>query len=108
MQRTQARLASFRGYTPATEAELALPLYLASVILEDEVDEAEARLRKAVAALKDNSLLKVRCQMYLAILAKDSVLKEALESLLGSWRQAPLSAKQRAILEEFSQLRERP
>lgn len=108
LQRTQARLASFRGYTPATEAELALPLYMASVILEDEVDEAEARLRKAVAALKDNSLLKVRCQMYLAILAKDSTLFQKVESVLGSWRQAPLSAKQRDILEEYSILRERP
>ena len=108
VERTQGRIASFRGYTAATEAELALPLYMASVILEDGQDEAEARLRKAVAALKDNSLLKVRCQMYLAILAKDSALKEALESLLGSWRQAPLSAKQRDILEEYSQLRERP
>jgi hypothetical protein len=102
LQRTQARLASFRGYTPATEAELALPLYLASVILEDEVDEAEARLRKAVAALKDNSLLKVRCQLYLAVLSHDSALLSELDALFASWRQAPLSSNQRAILEEYS------
>lgn len=108
VERTQGRIASFRGYTPATEAELALPLYLASVILEDGQDEAEARLRKAVAALKDNSLLKVRCQMYLAILAKDSALKEALESIMASWRREPLSLKQRAIIEEYELLRERP
>ena len=31
--RTQARLLTFRGYTPATEAELALPLYLADFAL---------------------------------------------------------------------------
>ncbi len=33
LRRTQARLLTFRGYTPATEAELALPLYLADFAL---------------------------------------------------------------------------
>ncbi len=35
LRRTQARLLTFRGYTPATEAELALPLYLADFALGD-------------------------------------------------------------------------
>lgn len=33
LRRTQSRLLTFRGYTPATEAELALPLYLADFAL---------------------------------------------------------------------------
>lgn len=102
LQRTQARLASFRGYTPATEAELALPLYLSSVILEDGLDKTEPRLRKAISALKLNSLLRIRCQLYLAVLSHDSALLSELDALFASWRQAPLSSNQRAILEEYS------
>jgi len=118
IQRTQARLSSFRGYTPATEAELALPLYLASVVLEEAVPErvegyelvegcepvkgaAAARLQKAISALKDASLLKVRCQLYLAILSKDTALLHQVESKLADWRKSPLSPNQRSILDEY-------
>ena len=104
VERTQGRIASFRGYTPATEAELALPLYMASVILEDGLEEAEARLRKAVAGLKDNSLLRIRCQIYLAVLAKDSTLLQQVESVLADWRTKPLSHNQRSVLDEYTLL----
>lgn len=65
LRRTRERLKSFKGFTPATEAELALPMYLAAVKLNEGVVEAEERLRKAVEKLKDSSKLKAMCLDYL-------------------------------------------
>lgn len=65
LKRTRERLKTFKGYTPASEAELALPMYLAAVKLEDNVPQAEARLLKAVEKLKDTSKLKATCLDYL-------------------------------------------
>ena len=65
LRRTRERLKTFKGFTPATEAELALPMYLAAVILGEGVEEAEERLRKAVEKLKDSSKLKEKCIQYL-------------------------------------------
>ena len=125
LKRTQSRLLSFKGYTPATEAELALPLYLAAVKMSDatlgtgtavtfspnvtavpvpSVASAEARLRKAIEALKPSSLLRAKCLLYLAVLSKDPSLLEDLQSLFALWRKSPLSSKQRTLLEEFSLL----
>jgi len=125
LKRTQARLVSFKGYTPASEAELALPLYMAAVKMSDvtsgtgtavtsgenvtavpvpSVTLAEARLRKAIAALKPSSLLRVKCQLYLAVLSKDPSLLEEVQGLFAVWRKAPLSSNQRALIEEFALL----
>ena len=65
LRRCRERLKTFRGYTSATEAQLALPLYLAAVILNDNVAQAEARLQAAIAALKPTSKLKKLCQEYI-------------------------------------------
>ena len=65
LRRARERLKTFKGYTPATEAELALPLYMAAVILDEDTGPAEERLLKAVDRLKDTSKLKARCQDYL-------------------------------------------
>lgn len=65
LKRARERLKTFKGYTPASEAELALPMYLAAVKLEDNVPQAEERLRKAVEKLKDSSKLKKTCLEYL-------------------------------------------
>lgn len=62
LKRTRARLLSFKGFTPATEAELALPLYLAACILDEDKEACEERLRKATERLKDTSKLKEKCQ----------------------------------------------
>jgi hypothetical protein len=125
LKRTQARLVSFKGYTPASEAELALPLYMAAVKMSDvtsgtgtavtsgenvtavpvpSVTLAEARLRKAIEALKPSSLLRVKCQLYLAVLSKDPSLLEEVQGLFAVWRKAPLSSNQRALIEEFALL----
>ena len=108
LKRTQARLVSFKGYTPASEAELALPLYMAAVKMSDvtsgtgtavtsgknvtavpvpSVALAEARLRKAIEALKPSS--------------NDADDLQQLQALFALWRKAPLSSNQRALLEEY-------
>ena len=61
LKRCRERLKTFKGYTPATEAELALPMYLAAVKLEDNVPQAEERLLNAIARLKETSKLKALC-----------------------------------------------
>ena len=105
LRRTYARLASFKGYTPATEAELALPLFMASCLMQEaepSAEAAEARLRSAIASLKASSLLRTKCQLYLAILSHDESLKSDLEVLFATWRKSPLSPHQRSLLEEVS------
>lgn len=105
LKRTQARLTTFKGYTPATEAELALPLYMASVVTQvPDSSVTESRLRKAISALKDSSLLKVRCQLYLAVLSHDEALLQQLQDLFATWRKSPLSPNQRTLIDEYSLL----
>lgn len=65
LKRARERLKTFKGFTPATEAELALPMYLAAVKLGEGIPEAEDRLRKAVDKLKPTSKLKATCLDYL-------------------------------------------
>ena len=65
LRRAKERLKTFKGFTPASEAELALPMYLAAVKLEEGVPEAEERLRRAVEKLKDSSKFKQKCIQYL-------------------------------------------
>lgn len=61
LKRCRARLVTFKGFTPATEAELALPMFMAAVLLDEGIPEAKERLEKATARLKDSSKLKGRC-----------------------------------------------
>ena len=65
MRRCRDRLKTFRGYTPATEAELALPMYLAAIQLDEGIPEAEARLQAAISRLKPTSKLKAKCLAFL-------------------------------------------
>ena len=60
VKRAKARLATFKGFTPATEAELALPMFMAAAILEEDVEKSRERLEKAIAKLKDSSKLKAK------------------------------------------------
>ena len=62
LKRTRARLLKFKGFTPTTEAELALPMYLAALILNEDVDAYRERLAKATEKLKNSSKLKARCE----------------------------------------------
>ena len=65
MKRCRERLKTFKGFTAATEAELALPMYLAAVQLDEDVATAEERLVKATERLKDTSKLKKTCQEFI-------------------------------------------
>ena len=71
LKRARERLKSFRGFTPATEAELALPMYLAAVKLQEGIPEAESRLQTAISKLKDTSKLKATCLSYLEKFSKN-------------------------------------
>ena len=58
IKRAKARLATFKGFTPATEAELALPMFMAAAILGEDIEPSKERLNKAITRLKDSSKLK--------------------------------------------------
>ena len=61
MRRIRERLKPIKAFTPATEAELALPMYLSAILMEEDIAPAKDRLTKAVAKLKDTSKLKHTC-----------------------------------------------
>lgn len=61
LKRTRARLMKNKGFTPITEAELALPMYLAARILQEDVEACRARLELAASKLKDCCKLKAKC-----------------------------------------------
>ena len=69
LKRCRARLVTFKGFTPATEAELALPMYMAAVLLNEDIEPSKERLEKAIARLKDTSKLKAKCQEMMSALA---------------------------------------
>ncbi len=77
LKRCRARLVTFKGFTPATEAELALPMFMAAVILDEGIPEAKERLEKATARLKDSSKLKAKCAEILEVLSGDRYLAAA-------------------------------
>ena len=60
VKRAKARLEKFKGFTATTEAELALPMFMAAAILEEDVEKSRERLEKAIAKLKDSSKLKAK------------------------------------------------
>ena len=99
LERLQALVKPFKGFTPSAEADLALPLYMAAVMLDKDVEEAQSRLQKAIDAQKPSSLLRLRCQLYLAVLSKDSSLLSAVQSTVSSWRKSALSTPQRTFLQ---------
>ena len=73
LKRGVARIHTFKGFTPATEAKLALALFLASEALQEGVAEARERLEKAVPRLKDTSKLKNACLSFLERLKGESL-----------------------------------
>ena len=109
LERLQTMVSPFKGFTPSAEAELALPLYMSAVMLHkaspapvgSPVEKAEARLRKAIDALKSISLLRLRCQLYLAVLSNDADLLSAVQSTVSAWRKSSLSAPQRTFIQEL-------
>ena len=102
LRRLRERLLSLRGFTAQGEGELSLALYLASVCLDVDVEQAEARLRNAIDKLKGVSLLRWRMQLYLARLTHDVATQEAIVAQTKQWNLLRLSARQQSFLEELS------
>ena len=100
MRRIRERLLPFKGYVAAQEAELALPLYLSAVKLEEEVEAAEKRLREAMDRLQDTSFLKLRIRLYLAQLAGDEMCRRMVDEQVASWKGTRLSAQQKEFISE--------
>ena len=93
LKRCRARLITFKGFTPSTEAELALPMYMAAVLLDEEVAEAKERLEKAIARLKDSSKLKAKCLEMMSALDSapaDSVRGQVPDSRYLTARATPV------------------
>lgn len=104
LKRTYARLKPVKAYLPAQEAELALPLYMSSIKLQQDVIPAEQRLRKAIEKLQNTSLLKLRCQMYFAILSHDDEAKATIETIFSNWKKSKISENQRVLVDEYTSL----
>ena len=77
LKRCRARLSTIKGFTPATEAELALPMFMAAVITGEDISQAKARLEKATDRLKPSSKLKAKCTEILSVLSGDRYLAAA-------------------------------
>ena len=101
LRRVRARVSPYKGYVAAQEAEIALPLYLAAVKLEDQIEASEQRLRKVMDRLQDKSFLKLRIRLYLAQLADDEVSRCLVEQQIASWKGQHLSPKQKEFLVEY-------
>ena len=100
MRRIRERLLPFKGYVATQEAELALPLYLSAVKLEEDVEAAEQRLRKAMDRLQDTSFLKLRIRLYLAQLAGDEMCRRIVDEQVASWKGTRLSSHQKDFISE--------
>ena len=61
IKRARARLATFKGFTPTTEAELALPMFMAAMVLGEDIEANKERLTKAISRLKESSKLRAKC-----------------------------------------------
>ena len=104
MERAMKRLARYRGFTAATEGELALPLFMGAMVTGENTEAATERLKKAMERLKDSSMLKFRMRFYLAKLTGDQGEMERITQIIQDWKKQPLQRKQREFLEEVKGL----
>ena len=104
LRRTLQQVEPYKGYTAQRQAELALPVYMATKALARDDDEAARNLLSAIAALKPTSLLRLRLQLYYALLCPDANLLASVKAHVEEWKKAPLSNQQRLFKEELSQL----
>ncbi len=100
MERAMKRLARYKGFTAATEGELALPLFMGAMVTGENTEAATERLIKAMERLKDSSMLKFRMRFYLAKLTGDQGEMERIIQTIQDWKKQPLQRKQREFLEE--------
>ena len=104
LRRVRERLLPYKGYIAAQEAELAIPLYLAAVKLEEDVEAAEQRVRKVMERLNDSSFHKLYIRLYLARLAGDEESRRKVEEQVAAWQGIRLTPKQKEFLDEYKLL----
>ena len=104
MERAMKRLGRYKGFTAATEGELALPLFMGAMVTGENTEAATERLKKAMERLKDSSMLKFRMRFYLAKLTDDQEELERITQSIQDWKKQGLQSKQRAFLEEVKGL----
>ena len=100
LERVMKRLKRYKGYTAATEGELALGMFMGAMVTKEQVEEATDRLRKAIERLKDSSMLKFRMRFYLAKLTDDQEEMDRITESIRGWKAQGLQTKQREFLEE--------
>lgn len=100
MERAMKRLARYKGFTAATEGELALTMFMGAMVTGENTEAATERLIKAMERLKDSSMLKFRMRFYLAKLTDDQEELERITQTIRDWKKQPLQRKQREFLEE--------
>ena len=108
LRRVRERLLPYKGYIAAQEAELAIPLYLAAVKLEEDVEAAEQRVRKVMERLNDSSFHKLYIRLYLARLAGDEESRRKVEEQVAAWQGIRLTPKQKEFLDEYKLLFDSP
>ncbi len=104
MERAMKRLGRYKGFTAATEGELALPLFMGAMVTGENTEAATERLKKAMERLKDSSMLKFRMRFYLAKLTGDQGEMERITQIIQDWKKQGLQRKQREFLEEVKGL----
>ena len=100
LERVMKRLKRYKGYTAATEGELALGMFMGAMVTKEQVEEATDRLRKAIEKLKESSMLKFRMRFYLAKLTDDQEEMDRITESIRGWKAQGLQTKQREFLEE--------
>ena len=103
LRRTLLRLEPVKGYTPARKAELALPIFMATKALGEDMQKVSARMVAAIDGLKDTSMLKLRLQLYYALLTPDATLLDSIRQRAAGWKSG-VSEQQRKFKEELNQV----
>ena len=104
LERVMKRLKRYKGYTAATEGELALGMFMGAMVTKEQVEEATDRVRKAIEKLKDSSMLKFRMRFYLAKLTDDQEEMDRIRESIRGWKAQGVQTKQREFLEEVQGL----
>lgn len=104
--RAMNRLSAYHGVTAALEGELALAMFLGSMAIGGNCEEAEKRLRAAHEKLSDSSMLKLRIRFYLAKLTDDVEEMSGVMDEIKKWDARNLMPKQREFLNETRNIRQ--
>jgi hypothetical protein len=103
LERIRERLKGRKGVIAAQEGELALALYLASMVLQTETQEATARLERAIEQLKTTSMLRMKMEFFLAKFNGDKEKEESIHRIVQSWNKLRLTARQKEFLDAIDE-----